>query len=293
MSHNFNYISYLLTKPFHSYKHKVLKKRARNVAFKSNLYQNVLKELSEYTNQDASLIENKRKELTSQINRTNYDILSEEELERFYGQNTHSLYNLPLWNAECGRSLYFSWLLVPYLKRHNFKTILDFGAGSGDLCIELANRDFSLYYTDINRILVDFADWRFKKRSLNIKIIEPEDLDKQKVDCLVSFDVFEHLKDLPLKLKKINSFIKKGGGLIFNIEFDGGGLHLEENQAYSDENRLDRVLSGAGFIFDWKFKKFFFYRKVKDVSSGSGGLLENPEEAAHIEDRLRELGYLG
>ena len=140
-------------------------------------------------------------------------------------------------------------------------SLLDFGAGSGDLCMVLSQAGFKVSYTDINKLLIDFAKWRFKRQNLDIKVLDNQSLKGQRFDSLLSFDVFEHLKDLPGKLKTISSFIRKGGSLIFNIELSGEGLHLEENKVYQDSKKLNKALNDAGLSFAWKFKQFYFYRK--------------------------------
>ena len=226
-----------------------------------SLYQKVLREISEYTQEDFSIIEDKYRRLGEETSGKDFDTLGEEQLKQIYINDEHSLYYLPFWNAKCGRNYYLSWLVVPYLKKNGYKDILDFGAGTGDFCIILAEEGFNTYYTDISTRLIDFSRWRFQKRGLSIKIIEEGKLGKLQFDCVLSFDVFEHLKNLPQKLKDLSSLIRNNGSLIFNIELSGDGLHLQENKAYSNENVLDKALRQAGFTFDWRFKKFMFYRR--------------------------------
>jgi len=259
---DFTYINYLLHKPFHSRKHKLLKRKSSDLAGKLNLYEEVLSEISEYTKEDVHTIEKRRKELISQIDNRNYDSISEEELTRFYIDTDYHLYAAPIWNAECGRIYYLSWILTPYLKKNRFNDILDFGAGAGEVCIMLAKEGFNVNYTDVSKRLIEFSRWRFRKHKLDIKSIDPKDLSSRRFDCVVSFDVFEHLKDLPQKLKDISRLIKKNGALVFNIELSGDGLHLEENKIYNDERKLDKILKDAGLVFSWKFKRFFFYKKI-------------------------------
>ena len=258
---NLNYLIYLLGKPLHSGKYKQLKLKSSRFAESKGLYSQAVKEISDYTDEDVDRIEERRKELTRKLKETDYDSLGPEELERFYNSNEHSLYNLPMWNAECGRTQLLVWAILSHLKANKHKRILDFGAGSGDLCIALAEEGFEVSYFDINNILRDFSKWRFGKRGLKIKVLE--DLSSaEPFDCLVSFDVFEHLKDLPQNLKELAGYVRPKGSLIFNIELSGEGMHLKENKIYHDDTRLNRALAQAGFSFNWKFKRIYFYKKA-------------------------------
>jgi len=257
---NLNYFKYSFARPFHTYRHKALKKSSSLFARDRDLYKKAIQEIAEYTNEDVVLVDQKCKNANVGINGKNYDAINENELNEFYINDRHYLYELPAWNAGCGRSFYLNSLLVPYLKRNNFKTILDFGGGTGDVCMGLKEAGFNMHYYDVNRTLIDFSAWRFKKRKLDIKNIDIEK-DGAKFDCVISFDVFEHLKGLPGKVKAMGNLINPGGSLIFNIELSGDGLHLSENKVYEDGRKLDKMLRKAGFAFDWKFKRFFFYKK--------------------------------
>ncbi|HOU36070.1 MAG TPA: class I SAM-dependent methyltransferase, partial [Candidatus Omnitrophota bacterium] len=104
-------------------------------------------------------------------------------------------------------------LIFPYLRRHGFTHILDFGGGSGDLCMALSEYGFLASYCDVNRVLSDFSLWRFERRGLRIEAADPSDLGNNRFDCVVSFDVFEHLKNLPDKIRQIARAIRPGGSL--------------------------------------------------------------------------------
>lgn len=263
---NVDYFRYLLGKPFHSQRHKALKNRSSALARDSNLYKKAMEEISEYTKEDFPVIEDNYKNFEKLIcNDRDYDSMDEAELMKFYAKDTSYIYELPLWNASCGRSFYLTTLLAPYLLRQGYKNILDFGGGAGDLCIALKEAGFNVYYYDVNKPLTDFAKWRFNRRKLDIEAVDPGKSGRL-FDCVISFDVFEHFKDLPAKLKSMNGFVKEKGGLIFNIELSGDGLHLKENKIYNDERVLDKALSRAYFAFHWKFKKFFFYKKISNLA---------------------------
>ncbi len=125
----------------------------------------------------------------------------------------------------------------------------------------LSEYGFLASYCDVNRVLSDFSLWRFERRGLRIEAADPSDLGNNRFDCVVSFDVFEHLKNLPDKIRQIARAIRPGGSLVFNIEFSGEGLHLKENKVYADFRKIDAALRGAGLEFDSRFKMFLFYKK--------------------------------
>ena len=261
MRSRLNYFRYLLTKPTHSALHKKLKRQAKESARTLGLYEKVLQEISQYTHEDAGTVEEKEATLLKEIATHSYDTLTEEELMRFYTTTNHYIYELPLWNARDARGYYIRSIILPYIKKNRYQNILDFGGGSGDLCIALKETGLSVSYTDINEPLIDFCRWRFQKRNLAIQVFSAQELTGKTFDCIVSFDVFEHFMNLPEKVADLYHHIRGGGSLIFNIEESGDGLHLQENKIYTQFDALNKVMHECGFIFAWKFKGTFFYKK--------------------------------
>lgn len=85
---------------------------------------------------------------------------------------------------------------------------------------------------------------------------------EENLDCIFSFDAFEHIKDLPLLLRKLVKHIKPGGSLIFSGAFSGGTLHLEENEKYNGFIELNNLMRNCGLVFHDKFAQFYFYRRI-------------------------------
>ncbi|MBU1122850.1 MAG: class I SAM-dependent methyltransferase [Candidatus Omnitrophota bacterium] len=263
MIHSFKWLVYYLKKPFHSFYHKKIKRRASKYAKNNDSYKKALNEISEYTGKDVNVIESISKHLLEDINAQDYDKLSEKELTEFYQKNRYYLYELPLWNAGCGRSYAVSYHLAPCFKKKGYKKILDFGGGTGDICLYLANQGFNMYYCDVNESISNFAKWRADKQKLNIQFIHNDEIKADIFDCIISFDVFEHFKNLPKKIRFLTAALRVGGALIFNIELSGDGLHLSENKKYKNIKVLDEMLKKHGLIFDKKFKDIYFYVKTK------------------------------
>jgi 2-polyprenyl-3-methyl-5-hydroxy-6-metoxy-1,4-benzoquinol methylase len=139
---------------------------------------------------------------------------------------------------------------------------MDFGGGAGDLCIELAKNNLEVIYCDIGECLFSLAKWRFEKRELPIRMFNNLESLEENLDCIFSFDAFEHIKDLPLLLKRLVEYIKPGGSLIFSGAFSGGTLHLEENEKYNNFIELDNLMQSSGLTFQDKFAQFYFYKRT-------------------------------
>ena len=259
--HSLQWFLYYLEKPFHSPRHKKIKRLASQYAKDNDSYNKVLLEIAEYTGESPDLIKSRYEKLLGEVSSKDYDSLSEKQLDSFYSTTNHYLYELPLWNAGSGRTWALLNHIVPYFKKKKYYQILDFGGGTGDLSLGLAKEGFSVSYTDLNKPAIAFAKWRADRYKTTLKFLNSDQLEKIGFDCIVSFDVFEHLKNLPEKVNYLASLLGLKGALIFNIEFSGEGLHLEENKKYQSIRLFDSILVEAGLSFDKKFKDIFFYIK--------------------------------
>lgn len=262
---NLNYFWYRIYKPFKSWKNKYLKGITKKEAQKYDLFNNTVLEISEYTKERPEIV--REKHHIGPESEENYYIfrggsIAKDEVEKFYKECSYYIYELPLWNAEQNRPKYLSLICMPYLKRNHYKKVMDFGAGAGDLCIELAGNNLEVSYCDIGECLFNFAKWRFAKRNLQIRMVNGLDnLPSEEFDCIFSFDAFEHIKDLPSVVKKLVFRLREGGSLIFSGAFSGGTLHLEENDKYNDFKKLDELMQSYGLTFQDKFAQFYFYKR--------------------------------
>lgn len=261
MSVNLNYVRHIFLKPFKSWKNKYFKHIIYKNPANSLLYQKTLEEISEYTNESLQTVEKKCR--GSRSCDVDWENASENEIIDFYKNEERFLYELPLWNAERNRGEYICRIIVPYLKRNKAKQILEYGGGTGDIAMALAEKGFKVIYSDINKKLIDFVSWRFARKKLDIGICNLTVSNKLPTsDCVVSFDVLEHLKNLPQKIKKIYQSLLPGGSFIFSGAFSGGDLHLRENEIYDVYKNLDKMLRSCGFIFNNKFAQYHFYKKT-------------------------------
>lgn len=260
---------YEILRPVISWRNKAYKRWAIEQSERLNLYDNTVKEISEYTGESLEEVRKKhhmgpRKEPTFAIFQQQ-ESLTANSVEGFYKDATYYLYELPLWNAEKARPQYLYRIMEPYLKEHNCHKVLDFGGGTGDLCLELAEQGHTASYCDIGREVASFAQWRFDRRGYSVNMYDSLDaMQGQEFDAIISFDCFEHIKDLPQVLTKLNRLIRKGGLLISGDAFEGGGLHLEENFQYHDAEKYDQLLASKGLSFSGRFAQYLFYQKTAD-----------------------------
>ncbi|HVS74070.1 MAG TPA: methyltransferase domain-containing protein [Candidatus Acidoferrales bacterium] len=99
---------------------------------------------------------------------------------------------------------------------------LDYGAGNGELLLELARRGHPVTYYDVEGESMKFAQGRAKKQGLAVEIAHSkEDLAAAArthgFDTIFSFDVLEHLPDLPGELNFLSSLLNPGGLLVFDV----------------------------------------------------------------------------
>jgi 2-polyprenyl-3-methyl-5-hydroxy-6-metoxy-1,4-benzoquinol methylase len=98
---------------------------------------------------------------------------------------------------------------------------LDYGAGNGELLLEVARTDRAVYY-DVEGETMRFARERARQRNLPIEFFHTkEDLSaagkKRGFDTIFSLDVLEHLPDLPGELNFLAALLNPGGLLVFDV----------------------------------------------------------------------------
>src|SRR5689334_14650727 len=98
---------------------------------------------------------------------------------------------------------------------------LDYGAGNGELLLEVARTDRAVYY-DVEGETMRFARERARQRNLDIEFFHTKEglaaAGKQRgFDTIFSLDVLEHLPDLPGELNFLSALLNPGGLLVFDV----------------------------------------------------------------------------
>ncbi|MBU4314698.1 MAG: methyltransferase domain-containing protein [Actinobacteria bacterium] len=142
---------------------------------------------------------------------------TEQEIRQFYAFTPYYIFALAYWHMKK-----YQRNLRQNILDNSFGDVLDYGAGIGDLCLDLSKepRSSSVTYADIDGKTFNFAKWFFKKNNASIKVIN---LDKEKVqgqyDTIICVDVIEHVLDPKNLIKNLNNNLKNGGRLIItNLE---------------------------------------------------------------------------
>lgn len=99
---------------------------------------------------------------------------------------------------------------------------LDYGAGNGEILLELARRGHPVIYFDVEGVTMRFAKKRAEQHGLAMEIAKSKDelkaaAQKHGFDTIFSFDVLEHLPDLPGELTFLSSLLAPNGVFIFDV----------------------------------------------------------------------------
>ena len=100
------------------------------------------------------------------------------------------------------------------------KTVLDYGCGSGDNSVLIANRGAKVIGVDISPELIELAEKRLEVHGLNkmaefrVGSAHELPLEDESIDVVFGMAILHHL-DLSLSAKEVFRVLKKGGRAIF------------------------------------------------------------------------------
>lgn len=99
---------------------------------------------------------------------------------------------------------------------------LDYGAGNGEITLQLADSGHSTTYYDVDGVSARFAKTRALQRSLDVKFAHHKEQLRTRLqtggfDTIFSLDVLEHLPDLEGELKFLAELLNPGGRLVFDV----------------------------------------------------------------------------
>lgn len=99
---------------------------------------------------------------------------------------------------------------------------LDYGAGNGEIVLELARRGHPAAYYDVEGETMAFARQRASAQGLNVNFFSSKNAlsaaaRARSFDTIFSFDVLEHLPDLQGELDSLASMLSSEGLLVFDV----------------------------------------------------------------------------
>jgi 2-polyprenyl-3-methyl-5-hydroxy-6-metoxy-1,4-benzoquinol methylase len=114
---------------------------------------------------------------------------------------------------------------------------LDYGAGNGELILEMARRGHPAVYYDVEGTSMLFARSRAEQRQLNVEFCTTKDCLRESAarkafDTIFSFDVLEHIPDLAGELDFLASLLAPGGLMVFDVpagSTKAHPMHLNHN----------------------------------------------------------------
>ena len=173
-----------------------------------------------------------------------------EEIENFYKTTFFYIFDLAHWHMAKSQINFRNFVVQTCEGR-----VLDFGAGIGDLCINLTKRGLKVDYLEIPGKISEFAKWLFKKKNLNIEIVDLNDLS-QKYDTILCIDVIEHVINPQKTLEILVSHLNGGGKLIVtNLNINDSDTHPMHSKLNLNDDRFLNLLGLYRTKEDWLFIK--------------------------------------
>jgi 2-polyprenyl-3-methyl-5-hydroxy-6-metoxy-1,4-benzoquinol methylase len=147
---------------------------------------------------------------------------------------------------------------------------LDYGAGNGEIILELARRGHPTTYYDVDGVTMRFARRRAEQQKLSIKFFHTKDdlaaaARQRNFDTVFSFDVLEHLPDLAGELDFLSSLLAPGGIFVFDVpagSTKAHPMHLDHRVDVFAHMRDKGFMDERGLALRLPFKKEekFVYR---------------------------------
>jgi 2-polyprenyl-3-methyl-5-hydroxy-6-metoxy-1,4-benzoquinol methylase len=118
-----------------------------------------------------------------------------EKVKEFYKNTPNYAYNSMI-HYESGDRDRYDQFMKDLVKKHQLKSVVDYGCGVGTDSLILAKLGLETYVIDFDCPATQFLRWRIDKHQLdNLHFLDVEKVTKlPAVDMLWAFDVFEHLE---------------------------------------------------------------------------------------------------
>jgi 2-polyprenyl-3-methyl-5-hydroxy-6-metoxy-1,4-benzoquinol methylase len=174
-------------------------------------------------------------------------------VEEFYNRSEAMVCELMWWHTLAEDSSPLAYVVaMEFGKLHGCAHCLDFGCGVGSGGIVFARHGMEITFADISSLMLDFSEWRFKRRNLPARRLDLKvsGLPASAFDMVTAMDVFEHLVDPVQTVDEIWKALVPGGYLF-------GRFHSEP-----DEDRPHHIihdfgptlqrLKELGFVEEWR-----------------------------------------
>jgi 2-polyprenyl-3-methyl-5-hydroxy-6-metoxy-1,4-benzoquinol methylase len=190
-----------------------------------------------------------------------------EQMAEWYRQNSELyLFAISAYNLEYKRIR--SNMKVLRLARGS---TLDYGAGNGEILLELARRGHCAAYYDVEGVTMRFARHRAGRQGLAIDFFTSKEAlaasaRQRGFDTVFSFDVLEHLPDLPGELSFLSSLLAPGGVFVFDVpagSTKSHPMHLNHNLNVLDYMSSKGLKDERGLLLRLPLRKEekFVFRK--------------------------------
>jgi 2-polyprenyl-3-methyl-5-hydroxy-6-metoxy-1,4-benzoquinol methylase len=143
-----------------------------------------------------------------------WELFSKVSPLHFHCNTKYSMYCLVKWNSEKKYQDIIKY--ISYISLLKGGKILDFGGGIGELSINLANKNFDISFLEVPGNTLNFAKWRFKKRSLDVNIYTSLNQIREKFNIIIALDVIEVLEKPEIHIKKFYDLLNYNGLLILS-----------------------------------------------------------------------------
>ena len=182
-----------------------------------------------------------------------------ERMAEWYRQNSELyLFAISAYNLEYKR-------IKSNLKVIRFArgACLDYGAGNGEILLELARRGHPVTYFDVEGVTMKFARTRAQQHGLNVEFARTKDelkavAQRHGFDTIFSFDVLEHLPDLPGELSFLSSMLAPNGIFVFDVpagSTKAHPMHLNHNLNVLDYMSAKGLKDRRSFSLRMPFRK--------------------------------------
>ena len=230
-----------------------------------------LRELMDYTHRSSADVERmwqtSNQQLAANWEKAKLAPDDRAALAKWYADNSELyLFAISAYNLEYRRIKSNLFVL-----RYGHGHALDYGAGNGELVLEMARRGQRAAYYDVDGATLRFARWRAQQRGLEVEFFTDKPplaalARERPFDTVFSFDVLEHIPDLAAELDFLSSLLAPGGQMVFDLPTGATKahpMHLEHHldfRKHLEAKGLRERKRWADYLPFRKQEKFVFVK---------------------------------